>query len=65
MPYDNIIDNVIEIVNEVCIFTVFAISQSLIHNLPDSFTNEMKENIGNIMVSVIALCMIFNIYFFL
>ena len=64
-PYDNFLDNWIEIVNEVTILLIFTFSQALIHELPESFTQEMKENLGNIMISLIALCMIFNIYFFM
>ena len=61
-PYDNILDNCIEIVNEVTIALIFLFSQGLIHDLPDSFD---RENLGNMMISIIALCMIFNVYFFI
>ncbi len=64
-PFDNFLDNWIEIVNEITILLIFIISQSLIHSFPESITPEMKDNLGDVMIAVIALCMIFNIYFFL
>ena len=64
-PYDNILDNIIELVNEVTIAMIFIFSQGLIHDLPDSFTPPVKETLGDLMISMIALCMIFNVYFFL
>ncbi len=64
-PYDNFLDNGIELVNEVTIAMIFLFSQGLIHDLPASFTAAEKEIVGELMISMIALCMIFNVYFFL
>ena len=64
-PYDNLLDNIIELVNEVTIALVFLFSQGLIHDLPDTFTSADRENLGNMMISLITLCMIFNVYFFM
>lgn len=64
-PYDNLLDNIIELVNEVTIALVFLFSQGLIHDLPDTFTSADRTNLGNVMISLIALCMIFNVYFFM
>ncbi len=64
-PYDNLLDNVIELVNEITIALVFLFSQGLIHDLPDTFTSAYRENLGSVMISLIALCMIFNVYFFM
>jgi len=64
-PYDNFLDNCIELVNEVTIALIFLFSQGLIHDLPVSFTAAEKETVGDLMISMIALCMIFNVYFFL
>jgi len=64
-PYDNFLDNCIELVNEFTIALIFLFSQGLIHDLPPSFTTVEKETVGNLMISIITLCMIFNVYFFL
>ena len=57
-PYDNFLDNCIELVNEVIIALIFLFSQGLIHDLPVSFTAAEKETVGDLMISMIALCMI-------
>lgn len=64
-PYDNLLDNCIELINEVTIALIFLFSQGLIHDLPDTFTSAQKENLGNMMISMITLCMILNVYFFM
>ena len=64
-PYENFLENCIELVNEVTIALIFLFSQGLIHDLPSSFTAGDKENVGNLMISLITLCMIVNVYFFL
>jgi hypothetical protein len=46
MPFENFLDNCIELINEVTIALIFLFSQGLIHELPESFTAETKEIVG-------------------
>jgi uncharacterized membrane protein len=64
-PYENFLENCIELVNEVTIALIFLFSQGLIHDLPNSFNPATKEFLGDLMITLIVLCMIFNVYFFL